>query len=77
MPRFLICKIEEGQPVAFLAGCAFRQVQTVGSPLGARQFSDIQLAESYARFWESRESWALLHIIEENEVTLNSFAGLV
>ena len=67
MPRFLICRIEEGQPVAFLAGCAFRQVQTVASRLGARQFSEIELAESYARFWESAEPWALLQIVEGNE----------
>jgi hypothetical protein len=67
MPRFLICKIEDGQPVAFLAGCAFREIQTVTSRLGARQFSDIELAESYARFWESAEPWALLQIVEATE----------
>ena len=65
---YLICKIEEGEPVVFLAGCAFNRVQTLPSPLGARQFNSVELAASYAQFWKSREPWAQISIVEMSEI---------
>lgn len=60
---FVICKIQDGTPVSFLASCAFRTVQTTDSPLGARQFSNESLAVSYATFWKSVEPFALIQVV--------------